>query len=408
MVVLAALGGAIEYYDFVAFGIFAPAIATSFFGKEDARALTISLAIFALGYVARPVGGLVSSHFGDRHGRKIVFVTTIMLMAGATMAIGLIPSYARIGIAAPLLLLAMRLVQGLCIGAELPGAITYVVETVDRRPALACGVVFALVNLGVLLATLLNVALTLSLAAPDVTAFGWRFAFILGGMLGFASLWLRRRLEETPEFLRARTQVAARPIAEVVRRQPWELALGVAVAAPTAMVNGLFFGYLPGYLTIVLHYEAREVAAALNLALLVISLGLIAAAWLADHIPARRMLLVASLALMLAAPLLFTALVAHAAPLVLLLALLGSCVAPANGTFAFLLANLFPSRRRFSGTALSLNISFTALSGLGPLMATAAIATSGTPSAPGWIIAAAALLGAAAAMALAAARDHLR
>lgn len=401
MVVLAALGGALEYFDFIAYGIFAPAIAACFFPADDPLALTLALAIFAAGYLARPIGGMISSHYGDRYGRKIVFMVTVATMSGSTLAIGLLPTYATAGIAATIALLVLRILQGLCIGGELPGAITFVVESVRRRPAFACGVVFALVNIGVLLATGLHLLLTLSLGDAALLRFGWRVTFVLGGLLGLASLWLRRRLRETPVFEAVRGDVARRPVRDVLWLQPRSVLLGVALTAPTATFNGLLFGYMPAYLARILHYPAGEIAVAVNVALLVMSAALLGAAWLADRLPPHRLLLLSSVALLLGAPVCFQRLASGTASLVILLPMLALAVAGANGTFAFLLAQLFPPRRRFSGVGLSLNISFTLLSGLGPLAAALLISASGVPAAPGWIVAGAGGVGIVAALLLA-------
>jgi MFS family permease len=158
---------------------------------------------------------------------------------------------------------------------------------------------------------------------------------------------------------------------------------------------------MPAYLTKILSYPAGEIAVAVNVALLVMSAALLGAAWLADRVPPHRLLLLSSAALLVGAPLCFQRLASGTASLVLLLPILAMAVAGANGTFAFLLAGLFPPRHRFSGVALSLNISFTLLSGLGPLAAALLISASGALAAPGWIIAAAGGVGIVAALRLA-------
>jgi len=131
----------------------------------------LAYAGFAIGYFARPVGGIVLGHFGDRVGRRIVFVGSMLVVSVVTLAMGLLPTYAQWGTAAPLLLLALRLVQGFCLGSELPGAITYAVETMPQRASLVCGVVFACVNAGVLLATLVNLGVQELL--PSAALPGW-------------------------------------------------------------------------------------------------------------------------------------------------------------------------------------------------------------------------------------------
>jgi MFS family permease len=394
MTVLASLGGGLEYYDFIVYGIFAQSIAAAFFPASDPTAsLTLSLAVFAVGYLARPLGGMVLSHFGDRYGRKTVFVVTVFTMSASTLAMGLIPSYASWGIGAAFALVVLRFIQGLCIGGELPGAITFVVETATRRPGFACGIVFCLVNSGVLLAALVNLALQSWLPPTAMAEYGWRIAFLIGGVLGLVSFWLRRTLEETPEFLALGASASRRPVGEVLRLHRGPVLLGCGVVTLTAGFNGLLFAHMPAYLGQMLHYDRQEIAVAMNVALLAMSASLLFASWFADRVPPQRLMQASALLLLVAAVPAYWLLARGDANLLLVLPLLTMAVAGANGSFAYLLASLFPPRVRFSGVALSLNIGFTLLSGLGPLAANALIGTTGWLAAPGFIIAGAALVG---------------
>src|SRR5437588_720916 len=143
IVLLASLGGTLEFYDFVVFGIFAKDIADAIFpSTSPIVSLMASFAAFATGYLARPIGGIVLSHYGDRFGRRRVFLGSVFVMSGATLGMGLVPSHAQWGGAASMLMVLLRLVQGFCLGGELPGALTYVVETAPRFAPLVCGVVF--------------------------------------------------------------------------------------------------------------------------------------------------------------------------------------------------------------------------------------------------------------------------
>src|SRR4029453_16720288 len=138
---------------FVIFGIFARDIADAVFPSDSPLvSLMASFAAFAAGYLARPLGGIVLSHYGDRYGRRRVFLWSIFVMSGATLGMGLVPSYAQWGVAASVLMVVLRLIQGFCLGGELPGALTYVVETAPRMAPLVCGVVFACVTMGVAVA----------------------------------------------------------------------------------------------------------------------------------------------------------------------------------------------------------------------------------------------------------------
>lgn len=394
MVLMAALGGGLEYYDFVIYGVFAQGIAAAFFPASDPlTSLSLSLAVFAVGYLARPFGGMLISHCGDRYGRKQAFVATLLTMSICTLAIGILPAHAEWGALSGLLLLLLRFVQGLCIGGELPGAVTFVVESARRRPGLACGIVFALVNAGVLLAALVKLALVSWLPSAAFADHGWRIAFAIGGLLGLISFWLRRGLHETPAFDRIRKEASPNPVGETLSLHRRKVILGCAIAAPTAAFNGLLFAHMPPYLEGLVGYGSGDVAIAMNVALAVMSLMLVMVAWCADRIPPRRLLRTSSLMLLFGGPVGYIFLARGTADLDIVLPALVAAAAGANGSFAFILASLFPPRVRFSGVALSLNISFTLFSGLGPLAANALIGTSQWNAAPGLIIAAAALVG---------------
>src|SRR6187549_3132379 len=199
IVLLASLGGTLEFYDFVIFGVFARDIADAVFPASDPLvSLILSFATFAVGYLARPIGGIVLAHYGDRYGRRAVFLWSVFIMSGATLGMGLVPDYATLGIVASLLMVALRIVQGFCLGGELPGALTYVVETAPRIAPFVCGVVFACVTMGVAAATGVSLSLRSLLPPETVPVLAWRIAFILGGLGGLVSFVLRRALEESP------------------------------------------------------------------------------------------------------------------------------------------------------------------------------------------------------------------
>src|SRR5918999_2283729 len=258
IVLLASLGGTLEFYDFVIFGVFAKDIADAIFPSASPLAsLMASFAAFAAGYFARPFGGIVLSHYGDRFGRRRVFLLSLFVMSAATAGMGLVPPYAQWGIAASALVVVLRLVQGFCLGGELPGALTYVVETAPRIAPFVCGVVFACVTLGVAVATGVSLSVRTFLDPALVPIYGWRIAFVLGGLGGVLSFILRRSLEESPEFARMKIFAVRQPFRELLRTNLRHVVIGCAILAGAGTFNGLFFSHLPAYLTTVLKYDAR-------------------------------------------------------------------------------------------------------------------------------------------------------
>jgi metabolite-proton symporter len=237
-VVFASLvGTAVEWYDFFLYGSAAALV----FGKlffptsEPATATLLAFGTYALGFVARPLGGIVFGHFGDRVGRKKMLVVSLMTMGIATIAIGLLPTYATIGVAAPILLLACRLAQGFAVGGEWGGAVLMAAEHGDdNRRGLWSSWPQAGVALGNLLATAVLWVLAAVQSEEAFNAWGWRVPFLLSAVLVVVGLWVRLSIEESPLFLAARSRLTERhqPLLEVVRRYPREVvvAMGMRLA----------------------------------------------------------------------------------------------------------------------------------------------------------------------------------
>ncbi len=208
---LASLGGALEFYDFVIFVYFTGVLGKLFFPADlpDWLRQFQTLGIFAAGYLARPLGGIVMAHIGDLRGRKRMFTLSVLLMAIPTFVIGLAPTYQSIGPAAPLLLLMMRVLQGAAIGGEAPGGWVFVAEHAGReRIGLAVGLLTSGLTAGLLLGSLVATSFNLLLTSEQIAGGFWRLPFLLGGVAGFAAMSLRRRLAETPVFEELRRRAA--------------------------------------------------------------------------------------------------------------------------------------------------------------------------------------------------------
>jgi MFS transporter, MHS family, proline/betaine transporter len=390
VIALASLGGSLEYYDFIIYGIFAQYIARQFFPASDPYvSLILSFSVLALGFLARPLGGLVLSSLGDRFGRRPVFLGSLFATTAATILIGVLPSYQTWGAAAPLLLVSLRLVQGICLGGELPGALTYAVETAPQRAGLACSVIIFCVNGGVLVATLVNLGIQQALLPADVASYGWRIAFLLGGLIGCISYLLRRSLEESPEFVRmhAMHAEASNPISELLRKYGKELLTAAGVAAVVGGFNGMLYGFVPAYLVQSLHYSPSQTAVAMTTALLVSSVGLIVAGWAGDYLPRHQILRVGAALLVVTIIPIWSLITAGSEHLVLLLGVLSLVFSIASGIWPSIVATLFPTRVRFSGIALSYNFCITILSGFAPLVASAMIEHTGVLASPAIYIA---------------------
>lgn len=395
MILLASLGGTLEYYDFVIFGIFAPQIGRAFFPSQDPLvSLMVTFTTFAIGYLARPIGGLVLGRLGDKFGRRGVFLASIFITSAATLGIGLVPTYAAWGITASLVVVLLRLTQGFCLGGELPGAITYVVESAPRMAPFVCSVVFGFVTLGVALGTTIALIVGNVLKPADAAVYGWRIAFVVGGLLGLASFWLRRSFEESPEFAELkRLQAASKePIGELLRTHPGQIVVGIAAQAVTAVFAGLFFAYMPAYLSAVAKYDASTAVFAQTYGVVLHAALIVFVGWLADYYPPHLLLRIGAAALALGAYPFYGALSAHSMNIIGLMTIAALTGAFVNGTFAFVTADLFPTRIRFSGVAVVQNISQTAFGGTAPLIATALVRNLQSPVAPALVVVACGVL----------------
>ena len=286
---LAALGGALEFYDFIIFVFFTAVIAQLFFPPDMPEWLRQlqTFGIFAAGYLARPLGGIIMAHFGDRIGRKRMFMLSVLLMAVPTLLMGLLPTHASIGIAAPLLLLLLRVLQGAAVGGEVPGAWVFVSEHVpDSRVGFACGTLTSGLTFGILLGSLVATWINTTWSSDEVLAWAWRLPFIIGGLFGLLAVWLRRYLDETPvfeEMRRRRELVKGLPLKAVLQGHggavirsmliTWTLTAGIVVVilmTPT-LVQSLFA------------IAPAEAAKASSLATFALCVGCLVYGWAVDR-----------------------------------------------------------------------------------------------------------------------------
>ncbi|WP_250035793.1 MFS transporter [Paractinoplanes maris] len=248
------IGTAVEWYDFFLYGSAAALVfGTLFFPtSEPATGTLLAFGTYALGFVARPLGGIVFGHFGDRVGRKKMLVVSLMMMGLATIAIGLLPTYGTIGVAAPILLLVCRLAQGFAVGGEWGGAVLMAAEHGDdSRRGFWSSWPQAGVALGNLLATAVLWVLAAVQSEEAFNAWGWRIPFLLSAVLVMVGLWVRLSVEESPLFLAARSAMPARhqPLLEVVRRYPREVLLAMGMRLAENIAYYLFTVISITYLT---------------------------------------------------------------------------------------------------------------------------------------------------------------
>ena len=369
LLILSSLGGVLEFYDFIIFALFAAYIANAFFPSSNELAgLMITFATFAIGYLVRPLGGVVFGHFGDRIGRKVTFTISILMMAFATLSIGLIPPYSMIGMSAPAIIITLRIIQGLSVGGEIPGAITYVSESFTDQKGLACGIIFCALLMGIVLGSTVYASIVTLLPEDHMQSYGWRIPFIVGGIFGLFSFFLRRGLHETSQFVAIEKTVEKFPIITVFKQQFITVVAGSFITAMCAVIVTCLFLFTPAYFTKVLHLPTNAYVWERTLSIALGSCLTVFFGFLTDHINVRELVIALSLVIILAVYPIFIIYVSYpklyAAAFIISAILLGFSA----GIIPRLLSELFPTQIRYSGIAVSYNLGFALFGGLTPFI----------------------------------------
>ncbi len=367
---LITLGAILEYYDFAIFIYFAKAIGASLIHVHDGIANIIAtFGIFAIGALLRPLGGILFAHFGDTRGRKNIFVYTVLLMALPTFLIGLIPSYQQIGIAATISLVLLRSIQGLAIGGEIPGSIVFAYELSNlKNKALNTNIVVAGTNIGFFLASMLGAFL---LGKHNFGIDAWRIAFIIGGIFGIISYFLRKNLLETPEFEKYKHFLAQHPktpfqqILQNFRTPLWQM---VAFGSFLASSLAVYTFFMPVFLSTYYHFPLDQILKYNSYSIIVFILSALLAGKY-HHLFGRTFLIFSILAFNLTNFILFTHYSQLDLPqIVLIHYVILFYIGIICGRLPVLAASFFPIQVRYSGVGLSYNISFGIVAGLTQLI----------------------------------------
>jgi MHS family proline/betaine transporter-like MFS transporter len=393
----ATIGSVVEWFDVAVYAYLAAVIGSVFFSTQDATvALLSSFAVFGAAFVVRPLGGIFFGALGDRIGRQRTLAWVILLVSGATLGIGLLPGYASIGVTAPVLLVVLRLLQGFSAGGEMGGASAFVAEYAPprRRGYLVAWVEMGCI-LGFLLGSVVVLLLNLVLTADEVAAWGWRIPFLLAAPLGLVGLYIRSRLEETPEFaaLRERGEVAKHPLREsIVHHWPAILrTAGYALFQNATLYVVLSF--VPSFQSETLGYSSILASTSSVLSMVVIC-ALIPVLGAASDRFGRRPVLALSclLALFLSYPLF--ALMGQGSPTMAVLThiALGMILAIFLGPTLTAMNELFETRVRYGGFSLGYNLSVSAFGGTAPFLVTLLVSQTGNNASPAFYIMAAAVI----------------
>lgn len=369
---LAALGGALEIYDFIIFVFFALTLSELFFPAQMPEWLRLlqSFGIFVTGYLARPLGGILMAHFADRLGRKRMFSLSILMMALPCLLIGVMPTYEQIGYWAPLLLLLLRVLQGAAVGGEVPSAWVFVAEHAPAgHRGYALGILQAGLTFGYLLGALMATWLARTYSAAEILDYAWRIPFLLGGVFGLVGVWLRRWLSETPVFiaLQQRREVDPQlPLRRVVREHRRAIMPAMLLTCVLTSAVVVLVVVTPTVMQKSFAISASQTFALSSLGIVFLNIGCVLAGMLADRIGAWRALMLYSVLLPLGVTLLYACLVSGSSLVSLAYALAGlSC--GVVGVVPSLMVGLFPPRVRVSGISLTYNMAYALWASITPL-----------------------------------------
>lgn len=385
------IGNFVEWFDYAAYGYLATIIAAVFFPSENALVgLMSAYAVFALSFIVRPIGGIFWGYIGDKYGRRPALSWSILIMTLSTTCIAFLPSYQSIGLAAPGLLLLLRIIQGFSASGEYAGASAFLAEYAPKHQrGFYTSLVPASTSAGLLLGSLMVAGMYAYMSTEFLHTWGWRIPFLLAAPLGLIGRYIRLRLEETPEFAQYQEQHHEKntPIVELFRHHRRPMLIAFCVACLNAVAFYMILSYMPTYLSTELGMDKTESFLSATLSLVAYIGFIFFSGKISDKLGRKMMLILASIVFVLGTIPLFSALQGAAfAGIVLIQIAFGFILALNDGSLPALLSEIFPTDVRYSGFAFTFNSANALLGGTAPLFATWLIQETQSPLAPAWYL----------------------
>ena len=355
--VLTSIGAGLEYYDFVVYAFLVQYIGNAFFPMHDKFAsLAATFGLFAVGYIVRPVGGVIFGAFGDKFGRRKVFLYSIILMACSTFLIGIVPGYSSIGISATIIITLLRIFQGISFGAELPGATTFITEHSEKSMrGLNCALMIAFVTVGVLTASFIVYIINILFGDANMKAWAWRIPFLIGGFLAIVAYFIRTRTDESPYFKKVKEKQKNPFISLLIKYPHKVLAVGCFIIFPSALV--MFALCMPAYFSAAYGYESQDVYFAITVGYVWSIFTLLLFGYFSDRFNRKKLFAAISIVFIIAGIFLFKLLVgAVFAQLIIYIIIYQTFISLYTVCYYPIISENFPTEVRYTGVALCYNI----------------------------------------------------
>jgi MHS family proline/betaine transporter-like MFS transporter len=395
VVIAASIGTVIEAYDLLLYGYFASIFAQLFFPRSDpTAALLNTFAIFAVGFAARPLGGIVFGHIGDRLGRRTALVASILVMAGPTLAIGLLPTYRSIGVWAPALLLLCRLLQGFSAGGEIVGANILLLEHASAgRSGRWVSANQVATNAGIAAAATTSLVMARVLSEAELASWGWRLPFFAAVPLALVGVYLRLRIPDSPAFRAVAAKRLAFPLGTALRTAKRGMMIYSAWWAMVSLGAYLLIAYMVSYLIRVVGMDSAGAFGANLAAVVILAVGAITGGYLVDRYPPRAVALASAIGIALTTvPSFLIVQQGSVVAAILGQALWAACLGVAATVGATLSLSLFPVEVRYTATGFAYNLTFTLFGSTAPYVSVWLIARTGNPFIPAWYLVVVALI----------------